>query len=153
MIKLHLQSTNKCLDKIYMDVIEVMKSLQFTQSILHKELGTIKIDIKKLASDTKELENDLLDPTEVSEKLIELEDRSRKNNLLINSLTENANKTWDGCVKKVQEALRDKLNIQDDIELNDVSVWESKEELVHGQLSADLSVLKTNRRYCEIPRN
>ena len=51
-IKLHLQSPNKQLDKISMDVIE---------------LGTVKNIIKKLASNMKELENDLLDPNEVSE--------------------------------------------------------------------------------------
>ena len=83
MMKLHLQSTNKRLDKISKEVIEVMKSLEFTQSTHDEELGTVKSDIKKLASDMKELENDLLDHNEVLEKLIELEDRLRRNNLCI----------------------------------------------------------------------
>ena len=43
----------------------------------------------------KELENDLLDPNEVSEKLIEIEDRSRRNNLRIDGLIENKNETWN----------------------------------------------------------
>ena len=67
MIKLHLQSTKERLDKISKDVIHVTTSLEFTKSTLYKELGTVKNDIKKLASDMKELENDLLDPNEVSE--------------------------------------------------------------------------------------
>ena len=46
-MKLHLQSPNKHLDKISMDVIE---------------LGTVKNIIKKLASNMKELENDLWIP-------------------------------------------------------------------------------------------
>ena len=83
MMKLHLQSTNKRLDKISKEVIEVMKSLEFTQSTHDEELGTVKSDIKKLASDIKELENDLLDHNEVLEKLIELEDRLRRNSLCI----------------------------------------------------------------------
>ena len=66
----------------------------------------------------KELENDLLDPNEVSEKLIEIEDRSRRNNLRIDGLIENKNETWNDCEKKVQEVLRDKLSIQDDIEFD-----------------------------------
>ena len=65
MIKLHLQSTNECSDKIFKDVIEVTKSLKFTQSTLDEDLGTVKNDIEKLASGMKELENDLLDPNEV----------------------------------------------------------------------------------------
>ena len=47
-----------------------------------------------------------------------MEDRSRGNNLRIDGLTENTKETWDGCGKNVQEVLRDKLSIQDDIELD-----------------------------------
>ena len=53
MIKLQLQSKNKRLDKISKDVNEVTKSLKFTQRTLDEELGTVKNDIKKLASDKK----------------------------------------------------------------------------------------------------
>ena len=67
MIKLHLQSTNERLHKTSKDVIEVTKSLEFTQSTQGEELGSVKNDIEKLALDMKELENDLSDPNEVSE--------------------------------------------------------------------------------------
>ena len=67
MIKLHLQSTNERLHKISKDVIEVTKSLEFTQSTQSEELGSVKNDIEKLAPDMKELENDLSDLNEVSE--------------------------------------------------------------------------------------
>ena len=60
-----------------------MKSLEFTQSTHDEVLGTFKSDIKELASGNKELENDLLDHNEVLEKLTELEDRLRRNNLCI----------------------------------------------------------------------
>ena len=43
------------------------------------------------------LEDDLLDPNEVSKKLIELKDRSRRNNLRFDGLTEDPNETWDDC--------------------------------------------------------
>ena len=93
-----------------------MKSLEFSKSTLDEQLGTVKDNIKKLASDMKELENDLLDSNEVLEKLIELEGRSQRNNLRKDSLTENTNDTQDDCKKKVQEMLQDISNIQDDIE-------------------------------------
>ena len=73
--------------------------------MLDEELDTVKNDIEKLASDMNELENDLLDRNGLSEKLIELEDRSRRNNLRIDGLIENKNKTWDDCEKKAQEVL------------------------------------------------
>lgn len=93
-----------------------MKSLEFSKSTLNEQLGTVKDNIKKLASDMKELENDLLDSNEVLEKLIELKGRSQRNNLRKDSLTENTNDTQDDCKKKVQEMLQDISNIQDDIE-------------------------------------
>ena len=96
----------------------VRKSLEFSQSMLDEELGTVKNDIKKLAFDMKELKKDLLDPNEVLEKLIELKDRLRRNTLRIDSLIENTNETWDDCEKKLQEALQYKLSIQDDIEFD-----------------------------------
>lgn len=55
----------------------VTKTPGFTQSKPNEELGTAKNDIKNLTSDVKELENNILDPNEVLEKLIEWEDRSR----------------------------------------------------------------------------
>ena len=101
----------------------------------------------------KELENNLFDSSKVSKKLVELEDRSLRNILQIVWLTENLNETWDDYDKKVQEVLRHKLNIHDDIE--SVTVWKNGEDLVNRQLSANLSVLKTGRRCQETkePRN
>ena len=59
MIKLHLQSKNKRLGKISMDVIEITKSLEFTQSTLDEKLGTIKNGIEKFAFNMKDFEYDL----------------------------------------------------------------------------------------------
>ena len=50
--------------------------------MLDQELSTVKNVIKKLAFDMKGLENDLFH-SEVSKKLIELEDRSQRNILHI----------------------------------------------------------------------
>ena len=58
----------------------------------------------------KEFENDLLDPTKMSEKLTELNDRSRRNNRRIDSQTENINETSDDYEKKILEVLRDKYS-------------------------------------------
>ena len=69
MIKLHL-------NKILKDVIEITKGLKFTKCTTDEELATVKNDVKKLAFDMKELENNLFDPKKVLQKLTKLEDRS-----------------------------------------------------------------------------
>ena len=46
-----------------------------------------------LASDMKKIENDLLHPNKVLEKLIELEDSSQRNNLRLDGIIENTKET------------------------------------------------------------
>ena len=59
-----------------------------------------------------EFENDLLDPNKMSEKLTELDDRSRRNNRRTDSQTENISETSDDYEKKVLEVLRDKYSVR-----------------------------------------
>ena len=78
----------------------------------------MKNDIKKVQTDQREIEDHLLDPTFVMEKLTELEDRSRQNNVRIDSIPEKPNETWENCKKEVRKIIRNKLDITDDIEID-----------------------------------
>ena len=59
-----------------------------------------------------------MDPEEVSSKLIELEDRSRRNNLRIDRIEEKPNETWKECEENVQEMIKEKLGITEPIEID-----------------------------------
>ena len=83
----NMKATNERLDKKATKLGELSKSLEFTQSRLDEELANVKKDITKLENNIKSIEKDLLDPDDVSAKLIELEDRSRRNNLRIDGLS------------------------------------------------------------------
>ena len=72
---------------------ELSKSPEFTQSRLDEELANVKKDITKLENNIKSIEKDLLDPDDVSAKLVELEDRSQRNNLRIDGFQETPNET------------------------------------------------------------
>ena len=93
MISNDLQNTNDHLDKIFKEMIELTKSLEFTQDQLEGEINEIKEYIKHLETIIEGIEDGLLDPNDVSSKLIELEDRSWLNNLCIDSIEETPNKT------------------------------------------------------------
>ena len=67
----------------------------------YEELFQVKKEIKKLKTDVKIIEDGLLNADEVSAKLIELEDRSRRNKLRIDGINEEPNETWDACGKKI----------------------------------------------------
>ena len=65
----------------------------------------------------KGIEDDLLDQNDVSSKLIKLEDRSRRNNLRIDGIEETPNETWEDCEIKMQELIKNKLKINEHIEV------------------------------------
>ena len=79
----NMEAVNVRLNKIFEDADEIEKSLEFTQIKFDEGLATVKSNINKVKSDMKEITEDLLDSDKVSSKLIELEDRSRRNNLPI----------------------------------------------------------------------
>ena len=55
--------------------------------------------------------NDIL--SELQEKISEMEDRSRRNNIRVHRETEEKGETWEACENKVLEILRDNIEIQD----------------------------------------
>ena len=117
-IKTYLENMNNQLDRIYQEEFEITKSLELTQGQLDEELTKIKNDVGKLQAGIKELYEDLLDPDFVTEKLIELEDRSRQKNLRIDGVEETPNETWDICEEKVQSIIKGELGITAEIELD-----------------------------------
>ena len=60
----------------------------------------------------------MLDPDYVMEKLIELEDRSRRNNLRIDSISEVSHETWEMCEDSVKDLIKTKFEINDEIEID-----------------------------------
>ena len=48
-------------------------------------------------------------------KIVELEDRSRRNNFRVDGITEKENETWDECEQEVQSFIKDKLGIAENI--------------------------------------
>ena len=88
------------------------------QSQLDEELGSKKKDITKLENNIKSTEKDILDLDDVSAKLVELEDRSRRTNLQIHGLQETQNETWKTSEEKVQEILKNNLCFATEVEID-----------------------------------
>ena len=84
----------KYLQKVY-NKKYITKSLEFTQGQLDEELTKIKNDIGNVQAGIKELDENLPDPDFVTKKLIEMEDKSRQNNLRIDGVEETPSETWD----------------------------------------------------------
>ena len=117
-LKSHLETANQRLNKISDEVVELTKSLEFTQAEVKEEITNIKDNLNQVKTEIQELGEDVLDPDYVTNKLIELEDRSRRNNIRIDGIEEEQYETWDRCEEKVQKVIKDKLGIEDEVEID-----------------------------------
>ena len=113
----NLQNANLRLDKISKEMTELTKSFEFTHDQLEGEINNIKENIKHLEKSIKKTEDDLLDPNDISSKLIELEDRSRRNSLHIDGIEETPKVTWENQEIKIQELIKKNLKINEHIEI------------------------------------
>ena len=64
------------------------------------------------------MEKNLLDPEDIINKLTELEDRSRRNNLLIDGIAEANNGSLENCEEQLQKIIKEKLKIEKSIEID-----------------------------------
>ena len=114
----NMKSTNEQLDKLFTEMAEMTESPEHTQDQLDDELRTVKTDIKNLDSAVKKVEQKIEEYPDINEKLIELEDRSRRTNIRIDGIVETHNETWEECETKVQEMFKIKMGIEENIEID-----------------------------------
>ena len=67
----------------------------FTKDKVKEEITNIKDDLNQEKTEIEELGEDVLDPDYATNKLIELEDRSRHNNICIDGIEEEQYETLD----------------------------------------------------------
>ena len=97
--------------KVQSDINELKASLEHTETVLEEK-------VEELQEQINELWNYQVDPErfELTErKIVDLEDRSRRNNLRIDGISEKENETWDECEQEGQSFIKDKLGIAEDI--------------------------------------
>ena len=102
------------------EVNELKKSLEFTQNDLEERVNNLEGNMCKVKEDLKEIYEYQIDPDYVNDsladirnKLTELEDRSRRNNIRIDGIAEEPGETWEECERKVHRLLSKELDIKD----------------------------------------
>ena len=84
--------------KVQSAINELKASLEHTETVLEVKVAKAEKKVEKLQEQINELWNYQVDPERfefTERKIVELEDRSRRNNLRIDGITENENGTWD----------------------------------------------------------
>ena len=94
--------------KVQSDINELKASLEHTETVLEEKVAKAEKKVEKLQAQINELWDCQVDPERIEftqRKKVELEDRSRRNSLRIDGITEKENKTWDECEQEVQSLI------------------------------------------------
>ena len=98
-LKSHLETANQRLNQNSDEVVELTKSLEFTQAKVKEEITNIKDNLNQVKTELQEL-GDVLGSDYVTNKMIELEDRSRLNNIRIYGIEKSSMKHGTDVKKK-----------------------------------------------------
>ena len=121
-IKSIISSNNKImndrLDKLSNDICDFKHSLEFTQHEFTTKIKNVNEELKLIKEQLVPLNEGERCMEEIKNKLVDLEDRSRRQNLRIDGINEEPNESWDECKKKVQDLFKETLGIEERIEID-----------------------------------
>ena len=97
------------------EISELKSSLDFTENALEKKVEKLEENMKDVDARVRDVYEYQVEPNYVLDKLAELEDRSRSNNLRIDGIKEGKGETWEMCETKIKNFFQERLEIHDDI--------------------------------------
>ena len=116
----NLEITMQEIKSLKNEVNELKKSMEFTQNDLKERVNNVEENMCKVKEDLKEIYEYQIDPDYVNDsladirnKLTELEDRSRRNNIRIDGIVEEPEEAREECERKVHRLLSKELDIND----------------------------------------
>ena len=131
LISENFDTTMTEIKKVQSDINEPKASLEYAETVLEEKVAKAEKKVEKLQEQINELWNYQVDPERLEfteRKIVELEDRSRRNNLRIDGITEKENETWDECKQEVQSLIKDKLGIAENIVIERVHRIKKREQ-------------------------
>ena len=108
----NLEITMKEIKSIKTEMNDLKKSIEFTENVLEEKVQKCQEKAEHLDERIREIYEWQLDPEYVHNKLVDLEDRSRRNNLRIDGIKEKAGESWEDCEAEVEKLFREKLDIE-----------------------------------------
>ena len=108
----NFEITTNEIKNLKQEIGELKNSLDFTEEALEKKVEKLEENMKHVDARMQQTQ---VDSNYVLDKLAELEDRSRSNNLRIDGINEEKNETWKMCETKIKNIFQEKLEIHDDI--------------------------------------
>ena len=97
------------------EVSDLKDSLEFTENVIEKKVGKLETELDDLEGKVQEIWDCQTNLDYIQHKLVELEDRSRRNNLRIDGIEEEEGETWKISEAKATKVFKEKLGIDKNI--------------------------------------
>ena len=118
-IESNLVITKQEIRKLREEINDLKKSIEFTENVLEEKVAKVEQNVCELQGKFKKVEEDVVymndyieDAENIHNKLVELEDRSRRNNIRIHGIKEHNKESWEECERRVHSMLKDWLDIE-----------------------------------------
>ena len=108
-----IQDNNERLEKLNKETVDLKISLETSQEIFEKKFQKVNDNLSKQKQKHKEDINELWkDNDQLCERLRDLEDRSRRDNLRIDGIAEVENETWEQTEEILHNLFKEKLELE-----------------------------------------
>ena len=106
-----MKKTEDEMKKLGKEVAHLKQSLEFTENVLEEKVKQLDEKHLNFKNQCNELYNNTLESEYFYNKLLDLEDRSRRNNLRIDGIVEGPNESWEHCEEQLQNMFKEKLGL------------------------------------------
>ena len=108
-----IQDNNERLEKLNKETVDLKISLETSQEIFEKKFQKVNDNLSKQKQKHKEDINELWkDNDQLCERLRDLEDRSRRDNVRIDGIAELENETWEQTEEILHNLFKEKLELE-----------------------------------------
>ena len=114
-IRGNFEITMKEIKDLKVEVSDLKDSLEFTENVIEKKVEKLETELDNLEDKVQDIWDYQIDPDYIQHKLIELEDRSQRNNIRIDGIEEEEGETWNISEAKATKVFKEKLGIEKEI--------------------------------------
>ena len=94
------------------EICDLTSSLEFSGNVLKKKVKKLEERCENMETELQEFYNNQIDPEYVYNKLVDIEDRSRRCNLRIDGVTKREGEIWEQCEDEIQNVFKEKLGLE-----------------------------------------
>ena len=153
--KITMEEIKKSQDEIKnlgKEICDLRNSLEFTENVLEEKVKKLEERCKNMETELQEFYNNQIDPDYIYNKLVDLEDRSRRCNLRIDGVTEKKGETWEHCEEEIQNVFKEKLGLENK-QREHIAQKERRTVINQELLLVSFCLTSKRRRYLGMQRN